>query len=114
MRFHALQGMDEERSPFEIYLPVFGCNVSLYSTSRPERVSHRAPGLSQIGPIQTFAVFADLETWSSSSDLEVDKKSLVPGRFDCIVSSIFTEIEGDPVTEEAGFAVIETVSLDRV
>ena len=115
MRFHPLQGVDEEPSAGEIDGAVFfGDDAALNAAAGPKGVAHGAPGLLWVGSEEGFAVTSDLEAWGGAGDGEVDDAGFVDGGFDGVGCGGIVESDGAAVGVEGEFTVVETLVVESV
>ena len=112
--FHALQGVDENPSAFEINGAFFGDDVAFDVAAGPEGVSHCPPWMVRIGAEVGFTVGADLEARSDAGDGEVDDAGFVDGGFDGVSGGVVVEGDGAAVGVERKFAGVEAVVVESV
>ena len=91
MRFHALQGVNENASTLEVVLLLLGNYFPFDFASRPEQMPHRTPRVLGVRPIVGRSILARLETWAYTLHGEVHDTVLVPRRFDGVCCARFVE-----------------------
>ncbi len=112
--FHALQGVNENPSAFEIDGAFFGDDAAFDVAAGPEGVSHCSPWMVRIGAEVGFTVGADLEARSDAGDGEVDDAGFVDGGFDGVSGSVLVEGDGAAVGVERKFGGVEAVVVESV
>lgn len=101
VRFHPLQGVDEEAPAGEIDGAVFfGDDAALDAAAGPEGMAHGAPGLLWVRAEEGFAVNSDLEAWGGTGDGKVDDAGFVDGGFDGVGCGGIVEGDGAAVGVE--------------
>ena len=105
--FHALQSVDEKRLALEVDGPVLGRHGSLGGTSRPEGVSHSAPGLGEVRTKQCVAVLTCHEGRGGAGNLEVDNAALIGYGLDGVGLSVFRKLDGAVLCVEVHVVVAE-------
>ena len=111
---HALQGVLEERAPFEVDLARFGEDAALSGAARPEGVAHGAPRVVRVGAVEGFAVAADLEAGGGAGDGYVDDAGLVGGGFDGVEGCVFGEGDGAVGGVEGEVGLVKAVVVEGV
>lgn len=114
MRLHALQSMYEERTATEVNSSSFGDDRTFHDASRPESMSHRAPGPFGIRSKVAFSILAHLKSWCSPCHLQIHDAGFIRCRFDRIGGSILAEVNSTIISVEAKLSIVETMVIQSV
>lgn len=114
MGLHSLERVRQKTSAFKIYIFGFGDYATLYVTSWPECMPHRAPRMLRIGSKIAFTIFAHMETWRHSCKCQIDDASFICSRLDSISVASFVQCDSTSISIERQLLVVKAVVIEGI
>ena len=112
VRLHALESVDKHGASLAVDGTIRSRHGALGDTPGPENVAHGTPRVGKVGAEECCSRGANLEAGRCPLDGQVDDRSFIVQRLDCIRVSIFRKLDGAIGGVKAGLVLTELVVVE--